>query len=106
MPAKGAPGAPAAAEAEEYKVLRAARAALPADPGRALALTDEHGRRFGRGMLSQEREAIAVEALARLGRKTEANARLSRFVRQFPGSPYRARIEALVNRLRDPSAGP
>ncbi len=99
----GSPAASAALEesvlpdGEEYKLLRSARGALSTDPSRALTLTDEHKRRFSGGMLSQEREAIAIEALARVGRRAEAATRLARFARQFPNSPYRGRLEGMLH---------
>ncbi len=84
------------ASGEEYRLLRVARQALSADPASALRLTDEHARRFAHGMLVQEREAIAVAALARLGREREANARAQAFYTAYPSSPYRSRVEAAL----------
>jgi hypothetical protein len=79
---------------DEAQLLRSARAALPSTPARALELTVEHERLYRSGMLVQEREAIAIEALMRLGRRSEATARADRFLARFPASPYRARIES------------
>jgi hypothetical protein len=81
-----------AQKVEEYRILRAARQSLGKSPERALALTAEHRRRFKDGMLAQEREAIAIDALARLGRKREAEARHDVLVREHPESPYRERL--------------
>jgi hypothetical protein len=81
-----------AQKVEEYRILRAARQSLGKNPERALALTAEHRRRFKDGMLAQEREAIAIDALARLGRKREAEARHDVLVREHPESPYRERL--------------
>ncbi|HMA94796.1 MAG TPA: hypothetical protein VKP30_19030 [Polyangiaceae bacterium] len=87
--------------AEEWRILRAARRAVPSDPGRALVLVREHAEKFPEGMLVQEREAIAIDALARLGRTSEARARSAAFSAQFPGSPYRNRNDAAVSRAVD-----
>jgi hypothetical protein len=87
--------APTATNGEEFRLLRAARQRMPADPAGALALTEEHAKRFANGMLGQEREALAIECLRRLGRTAEADARAQRFVLRFPGSPYRSRMEAV-----------
>jgi hypothetical protein len=87
------------ASSDEFALLRAARQAVAAQPGRALRLTEEHAQRFPQGMLAQEREAIAIEALAKLGRATQAQARAQTFLKAHPGSPYRPRIDAALARL-------
>lgn len=84
---------------DEFALLRAARQAVAAQPERALSLTEEHARRFPQGMLAQEREAIAIEALAKLGRGAQAQARAQTFLKAHPGSPYRPRIDAALARL-------
>jgi hypothetical protein len=73
-------------------LLRDARQSLARSPERTLALTAEHLRRYPRGILDQEREALAIEALAKLGRYEEARTRVRAFDQAYPGSPYRARI--------------
>lgn len=80
----------------EDRILRDARAALATDPARALTLTEEHARRYPHGMLSQEREVIAIEALAKQGRTVDAKTRASAFERAYPNSAYRARVAQLV----------
>jgi hypothetical protein len=82
--------------ADEYRLVRAARQAASIDPASALALTDEHLRRFPHGMLGQERETIAIEALARLGNAAAARKRADRFLATYPTSPYAKRIQAAV----------
>lgn len=85
------------ASADEYRLLRSARQAIGDAPARALQLTDEHRHRFARGMLAQEREAIAVEALVRLGRSSEGRVRAQAFFADYPSSPYRVRVERAVS---------
>jgi hypothetical protein len=80
----------------EADLLGQAQAALASDPSRALSLSEQHRRRFPRGVLVQEREVIAVEALARLGRRAEAMARGERFLHAFPSSAHRTKIESIV----------
>lgn len=80
----------------EVRLLERAQDALRANPAQALSLADEHARRFPRGMLAQEREVIAVEALAKLGRTDEARARAARFKARFPGSSHTRRLDALL----------
>lgn len=82
----------------EWRILQSARQALTSDPERALALVREHAQRFPSGMLEQEREAIAIDALARQGRTSEAKERTQRFSSKFPTSPYRSHAEATVSR--------
>jgi hypothetical protein len=73
-----------------------ARRELESDPAAALALVREHEARYAGGALVQEREALAVEALARLGRVDEARGRLARLRRDFPQSPHLSRLAGLV----------
>jgi hypothetical protein len=80
----------------EGALLLRARQELSSDPSDALALTQEHARRFPFGTLLQEREVLAIEALARLGRTAEARRRLDAFRSRFPQSPHVARLTTLV----------
>lgn len=93
-------------EAEEWRVLRAAREAISSDPERALALVREHARRFPEGMLGQERETIAIDALARQGRADEVRARAQKFRNEYPASPYRSHITATVSRSASTNKNP
>ncbi len=77
----------------EHQLLRSARAALANNPRRAYALTQEHKRRFAQGMLGQEREVIAIEALARLGDDSAASDRADQFSKDYPDSPHRDRVD-------------
>lgn len=86
------PPAPAAASESELSLLKRAR---DADPAQALALTAEHARRFPVGVLEQEREVIAIDALLRLGRADAAAQRAKRFQTHFPGSAHARRLSAL-----------
>jgi len=79
---------------EEHRILRSARQALESDLQRALALTQEHARRFPGGTLAQEREVIAIDALARLGRAKDAKDRAKGFREQYPDSPHRDQVES------------
>ena len=74
--------------ASEAALLEKARRLLGSAPATALALTNEHQTRFPRGVLSQEREVIAIEALRRLQRTAEADARAAAFAKAFPGSAH------------------
>ncbi len=63
---------------------------------RALDLAADHGRQCPTGAMSEEREAIAIEALTRLGRADDARGRLAAFVVRFPRSAYHGRLERLA----------
>ncbi len=78
------------------KLLERAQDALRSRPAEALALTNEHAQRFPGGMLSQEREVIAIEALVKTGRKAEAKKRVEKFKTRFPGSSHTRRLDTLV----------
>lgn len=100
-PAAGTEAPPVATELE---LVQRAQAALASDPDRALELTREHARTYPKGELVEEREVLAVEALARLGRSEEASRRALAFVRRFPQTPYAARLEMAIGRpLPEPS---
>lgn len=79
----------------ERSLLDVARTALGrGDFANALASADAHQKRFPKGALAEEREALAVQALAGAGRKEEARARAERFARSFPGSILLPAVEA------------
>jgi len=80
----------------EGALLLRARQELASDPSGALTLTQEHARRFPSGGLVQEREVLAIEALARLGRSSDARHRLDAFRARFPQSPHIERLTTLV----------
>jgi hypothetical protein len=71
----------------EQALLDSARVALGrGDGAAALDAATVHARRFPHGELSEERDAIAVQALVLLGRGDEARARAERFRRAYPES--------------------
>jgi hypothetical protein len=91
-------GVGATAPSTELEIMQRAQSALAADPQRALAITNEHARAYPTGELVQERELIAVEALARIGRREEAQERAHALIQRFPRTPYAARIELAIGR--------
>jgi hypothetical protein len=71
----------------ERALLDVARTALGrGDGAHSLGACDEHARRFPRGALGEEREAIAVQALVLEHREGEAKARAERFRKTHPRS--------------------
>jgi len=87
--------APATPETE-IALLGRAHQALASNPARALALTVQHRRDYPSGVLGQESELIAIEALEALGRKTEARASASSFRARYPSSAHLRRLDRLL----------
>jgi hypothetical protein len=101
LPAESPPSAAgveaaSAPSPNEGALLLQARRFLASNPASALALTDDAARRFPDGPLTPEREVLAIEALAHLGREPEARARLAAFRSRYPESPHLTRLESLV----------
>lgn len=91
------PAAPNAALAE-LTLLARARRALLVQPERALALAEQHARSHPSGTFREEREVLAIESLAKLGRMPEARQRVRVFEKEFPSSTHRAHLAQLVSR--------
>jgi hypothetical protein len=70
----------------EAEIIEQARQQLQNNPAQALALTKTHRRRYPKGILAQEREVIAIEALARLGKSKAAEKRAEAFRAAQPNS--------------------
>jgi hypothetical protein len=68
------------------------------DSDGALAAVDEHLARFREGKLSEEREALRVQALVTADRDPEARAALSAFRRAYPKSLVEPALEAALSR--------
>ena len=81
---------------DELALVARAQEALARTPGAALSLVAEHERTFPRGALGQECEVIAIDALLKLGRMTEAEARAGRFHQRFPTSALGRRVDVLL----------
>ena len=81
------------AETEHMAELRHVAAA---DPARALAQAEQGARQFPRGFFAQEREAISITSLLRLGRTAEARARGERFLARHPQGPAAEQIRRAI----------
>jgi hypothetical protein len=57
---------------------------------------NKHAARFPAGKLTEEREAIAVQALVVLHRTEEARARAARFQQRYPGSVLAPSVAAAL----------
>lgn len=74
----------------EIAHLARVRSLYARDPAAALRLAEEGHRRFPRGMYREEREALAVLSLARLGRDAQPRARA--FLARHPRGPFSEEI--------------
>ncbi len=79
--------------AAEVEILRKARAAYTRqDFSGTLALVGEHARRFPRGHLAEQREALRVRSLMGAGRIEEARRAAAAFASRFPRSVLLSRV--------------
>jgi hypothetical protein len=79
--------APGASLREERSLLDAARTAIVrGEPDAALVATAAHEARFPQGALAEERDALRIRALARLGRSDDARALLATMRAKYPHS--------------------
>ncbi len=67
----------------------------------AFDATEAHARRFPRGRLSEEREALAVQALVAPGAVSTARLRADRFRRTYPNSIFRSAVERAIAPVDD-----
>ena len=95
-PVAVAKSAGASSIADEAKLLESARSFLDDSPSLALDLTEQHRRLHPVGQLSAERELVAIEALLKLGRRTQAEQRAAPLLGQPPGSLYARRLRQLL----------
>jgi hypothetical protein len=81
--------------AAEVRLLDQAHTAMHAgDAERALGLLEDHGRRYPKGALGEERDAARIAALCALGRTAEARDATDRFLRAAPRSPQAGPLRA------------
>jgi hypothetical protein len=94
--APATPRTPHERYALELKLLQPARAAVArGDFSSALAPLADHERRFPKGQLAEEREALRVQALSGLGRTEEASRAAQAFRERFPASVLLSRMRSL-----------
>lgn len=83
--------------ARERTLLDMARTALGrGDAAAALSAVNTHAREFERSQLAEEREVLAVQALASAGRRDEATRRAAAFHTNFPKSALGAVVDDAV----------
>lgn len=77
---------------------RAQLALSERDAAAALAAIDEHAKRFPRGALAEERDALRIRAFLVAGKKGEARAAFVAFSKRFPSSIHLAGFEEVLGR--------
>jgi hypothetical protein len=80
----------------EAELLNKAHRALATDPSTALAIAREHAKRYPRGQLAAERELLLVQALVKLGRRSEAEARGRELREAAPNNIYEERLDTVL----------
>lgn len=89
----------------EVVVLKCAREELRRHrPAQALAALGEYDRRFGNGVLGEERRAIAAIAACQATPGPAAHAQAEAFLRKAPASPLRERVREACITSRPPAA--
>jgi hypothetical protein len=99
---QSAPVAPREASPEpldlthEARLLERARSLLLSDPALALSTLERHATEAPHGTLKVERELLEVDALVRLGRRRDAEAKARSLRGDAPGSIYERRLDELL----------
>ena len=91
-----AAGAGRADMAAELRLIRQARGKLAHSASQALLLAEQHRALYPDGMFAQEREAIAIEALVKIGETKRARERAAVFESLYPSSVYIRHIRLLL----------
>jgi type IV secretory pathway VirB10-like protein len=82
----------------ESRMLTEARAQLHAgDPRGALATLDKLRARSPKGMLTQERDVLAIQILSSLGDATAAKQKAKEFLDAYPESPHAPQLRRLAS---------
>ncbi len=81
---------------ESAAVLEIRRTLRGGDASSALRMLEQARQRFPRGALSQEREALTIEALAKSGAKAAAARRAQSFLHTYPKSPYVSDVQSFA----------
>jgi hypothetical protein len=100
-PKRSAAAPAGAADRREIAQLARIKALVDVDPAQAYRLAQQGDRQFARGMLREERQALAIAALAHAGRTGGASSRLRAFVARYPNSPAREHLEQLLGAERE-----
>lgn len=81
----------------EAELISDARAAMKTDASGALKLLEEARSEFPRGILREERKALTILSLDKLGRSAQARASAKRFLEQHGEGPYAAVVRQVLD---------
>jgi hypothetical protein len=95
---------PEASVRAEAELLHRARGAMKADPEETLSLVRQHAQRYPDGVLAEERDFLAINALKRLSREKEACERAARFIAAHPRAAQVSELTKMCEKA-DTSAG-
>lgn len=99
-PAQATPSAPAPDRALELRALEAAHAVLASDPVLALQRLRALARTYPNGWLDEERSALEVEALLRLGQRDDAARALAQLQARHPHAAALPRLQHALGHVR------
>jgi hypothetical protein len=80
----------------EVKLLQQAQDALGTNPAAAFALADQAARNYPQGILRQEAEILAIDALLRTNHRGAAEERARKFRLAYPTSSHLRRLDTLL----------
>jgi hypothetical protein len=81
---------------ESLAVMAVRRVLLANDPVKALELLEQAQKRFKRGAMAEEREALTIEALAKSGQNTRASVGAKAFLSNYPRSPHASNVRRFL----------
>ena len=90
--------APSSSSRKEIAQLVRMRELLKKDPAAAYELSQRSEREFPAGLLSEERQALAILALVKTGATDDARRRANALFLRYPQTPMREQIEAALAR--------
>jgi hypothetical protein len=91
-----ASAAPPAPPLTEIRGIALARSLLARDPQAALDVLEKVRRDYPRGYFVEERQALTVLALARVGRPSDARDQGAAFLRAYPNGPFSDQVRAVA----------
>lgn len=92
---------------EEIAQLASLRQLERTDPAAAVVLAREGHKKFAQGMLYEEREALLILSLGKIGQEGEAQRRAAEFSARFPRSAFISKMQQMAPVPREsPGAAP
>jgi hypothetical protein len=95
-----APPTPASDSVSEIRGVALARNLVDSDPEAALNLLEKVRRDHPNGYFVEERQALTVIALARLGRESAVRQQAAAFLRAYPNGPFSDRVRSVAAAAR------